>query len=270
MEEAKIKAKNTYDSASDTFDDPANSYWEKYGRRTVELLELPLGACVLDVACGTGASAIPAAEIVGPLGKVVGVDLSAKMLELARAKAASLGLKHIEFREGDMTQLDFPDNNFNAVVCVFSIFFVPDMPVLVSELWRMVKPGGKLAITTWGPDLFEPMYSIYDNVIKETRPNLVSEFRPWDRITTESALEQLIKDGGAENIIIESEAGEQKLQNSDSWWKIVMGSGLRSAVNAMGPEMAEEVRIHNKEYIEKNDIHSVTTNVIYGVAQKSV
>lgn len=150
MEEAKRKAQATYDSAADAFDDPANAYWDRYGRRTVERLDLPPGSSVLDVACGTGASALPAAEIVGPIGKVIGVDLSTNLLELGRAKAASRELKHIEFREGDMTHLEYDDDNFNAVVCVFGIFFVPDMPALVTELWRVVKPGGKLAITTWG------------------------------------------------------------------------------------------------------------------------
>lgn len=117
--------------------------------------------------------------------------------------------------------------------------------------------------------MFEPVYSEFDNVIKQKRPDLVSEFRPWDRIITESAVEKLLKDGGAKNITIESESGSQELQNSDSWWKIVMGSGLRAAVNAMGPEMAEHVRLHNKKYIEEHNIHSVATNVIYGVAQKA-
>lgn len=268
MEEAKQKAQATYDSAADTFDDPANAYWEKYGTRTVERLGLQQGSSVLDVACGTGASAIPAAEIVGPTGKVIGVDLSSNLLELARKKATLRGLNNIDFLEGDMTQLDFSDDYFDAVVCVFGIFFVPDMISLVAEQWRMVKPGGKLAITTWGPDLFEPIYGAFDAVVKEKRPDLVSEFRPWDRIITEPSVEQLLKDGGAENITTESESGQQVLQNSDSWWKIVTGSGLRSTVDALGPELAEYVRLQNIKYIEDKGIRSVATNVIYCVAQK--
>src|SRR5215510_1106969 len=74
----------------------------------------------------------------------------------AGAKVLAAGLENVEFRLADMTALKYPDDSFDAVVSVFSIFFVPDMEGLVRELWRMVRPGGKLAVTTWGPRIFEP------------------------------------------------------------------------------------------------------------------
>src|SRR5215217_1969203 len=76
MEEAKKKAANTYNAAADFYDDPANTFWERYGRRTVERLRLSHEDRILDVCCGSGASAIPAAEIVNPGGSVLGVDLA--------------------------------------------------------------------------------------------------------------------------------------------------------------------------------------------------
>ena len=72
----KIKAAAAYNAAADHFDDEALSLWAKYGRRTVVRLALRSGATVLDVGCGTGASAIPAAVEVGPKGKVIAVDLA--------------------------------------------------------------------------------------------------------------------------------------------------------------------------------------------------
>jgi hypothetical protein len=93
------------------------------------------------------------------------------------------GLSNVEFRCADMTSLGYPDGRFDAVVSVFSIFFVPDMERLVRELWRMVRPGGKLAVTTWGPRIFEPAYSRWLAAIKRERPDLYSAFNPWDRIT---------------------------------------------------------------------------------------
>src|SRR5258708_1934056 len=147
---AKIKAATTYNSAADHFDDVPLAFWGVVGRRTVERLDLKLGATVLDVGCGTGASALPAAELVSSSGKVIGVDLAEKLLEQARSKAAQRQLENVEFRLGDMTDLGFPDRHFEAVVSVFSIFFVPDMEAQVRELCRMVEPGGKLAITTCG------------------------------------------------------------------------------------------------------------------------
>src|SRR6185295_15276723 len=95
LDDAKKKAATTYNAASDFYDHPANTFWARYGRRTVERLQLASGESVLDVCCGSGASAIPAAEIVGQDGSVVGVDLAENLLDLARAKAKQRGLANI-------------------------------------------------------------------------------------------------------------------------------------------------------------------------------
>jgi len=178
LKKAKAKAAATYDAAADHFDDEPLSFWEHIGKRTVTNLKLPSGAKVLDVGCGTGASALPAAQVVGQSGFVVGVDLSSRLLDRARAKATTAGLANMEFRLADMTALEYPDGNFNAVVSVFSIFFVPDMEGLVSELWRMVRSGGKLALTTWGPRIFEPAYSRWLVAVGRECPDLVTAFNP--------------------------------------------------------------------------------------------
>jgi SAM-dependent methyltransferase len=139
---AKLKAQLAYNAASDHFDDEPLAFWARAGSRTVERLALPTGAAVLDVGCGTGASAIPAAIAVGPTGLVTGVDLADRLLDRAREKARQQGMFNVEFRQGDMEDLGYRDGEFDAVISVFSVFFVPDMTKQVAELWRMVKPGG--------------------------------------------------------------------------------------------------------------------------------
>src|SRR6185295_9731840 len=79
--EAQYKAATTYNAAADHYDAPSNTFWDRYGRSTVERLNLASGSRVLDVCCGAGASAIPAASIVGPNGLVVGIDLAENLLE---------------------------------------------------------------------------------------------------------------------------------------------------------------------------------------------
>ena len=124
---AKLKAETAYNAAADYFDAEPLGFWARSGRRTVERLRLRDGAHVLDVCCGTGASALPAAQAVGPEGHVIAVDLAGELLKLGQAKAQAAELQCVEFRRGDMTGLGFPDRHFDAVVCVFGIFFVPDM-----------------------------------------------------------------------------------------------------------------------------------------------
>src|SRR5262249_12553610 len=86
--EDRLKAARAYDAAADAYDHPANSFWDRFGARTVERLALSSGARVLDICCGSGASALPAAQAVGPRGSVIGVDVTENLLALARAKAS--------------------------------------------------------------------------------------------------------------------------------------------------------------------------------------
>lgn len=95
-----------------------------------------------------------------------------------------------------MTNLGFPDNHFDAVISVFSVFFIPDMEASVRELWRMVKSGGKLGITTWGPRFFEPAYAVWREAVRVERPDLYNTFNPWDRITSPEQLHHSARVGG--------------------------------------------------------------------------
>jgi len=262
---AKSKAATTYNAAADHYD---VGFWDRYGRRTVERLHLSPGARVLDVASGTGASALPAAEAVGPEGRVIAVDLAENMLERARAKASARSLGNIEFRIDDMTALGYPDAGFDAVVCVFGVFFVPDMKALVAELWRMVKPRGKLAITTWGPRIFEPMYSRWNETVRTERQDLYAAFNPWDRIVEPDAVTRLFEDAGVSAVDVVAESGRQQLGTPEDWWTIVLGSGLRWTVEQLGPEAAERVRRDNLDCARRNAVDWVETNVIYAVATK--
>ncbi len=265
---AKVKAADTYNAASDHFDDSQLAFWDLYGGKTVERLGLERGSSVLDVGCGSGASALPAARAVGSGGHVMGVDLAERLLGVARAKVASQSLQNIEFQIGDMENLGFPDGHFDAVVSVFSIFFVPDMEKQVRELWRMVRPGGKLAITTWGPRLYEPVYSEWWKTIQKECPDLYSANNPWDRITDPESLRQLLCNGGVAEAEVVPEGGKQAMKSPEDWWTIALGSGLRWTIDKMGSEVARRVRESNLRWIKENGVDFIETNVIYAVADK--
>ena len=267
---AKVKAAATYNAAADHFDDTPLAFWSRYGQRTVDRLGLTAGDIVLDVGCGSGASAIPAAQSVGPVGQVIGVDLSERLLELGRDKAARSGLRNVEFLAGDMESLGYKDGQFDAVISVFSIFFIPDMERQVAELWRMVQPGGTLAITTWGPGMFEPAASFWWDCIKEEQPELHTAYRPWDRINTPDSLGRLLQDAGVLNADIEAESGTQALRAPQDWWTVVKGSGYRWTADQMDPDTRRRVRDANIRFIRTKGITEVTTNVIYAVARKGL
>jgi len=264
----KIKAADTYNAAADHFDAQALSFWDKYGCTTIERLKLGNGCHVLDVACGSGASALPAARAVGPQGRVVGLDIAENLLCMGRVKAEAENLKNVEFLSGDMTALDYADESFDTVVCVFGVFFVPDMEALIKELWRVVKPNGKLAITTWGSNFFFPMYEVWRNAVKEVRPDLHNAFNPWDRTADVDSVRNLFTPLGINSVDVTPEAGQHPLRTPEDWWTIVMGSGFRWTIDKMSTDDATRLRQDNLAWIKVNNIKTIETNVIYAVATK--
>jgi ubiquinone/menaquinone biosynthesis C-methylase UbiE len=262
-----MNVSGTYNSAADSYDDPANSFWERFGRKTVERLQLKAGSRVLDVCCGSGASALPAAEIVGSKGYVLGIDLAEKLLELGGQKAKQRGITNIEFRRGDILNLAIT-NQFDAVICVFGIFFVTEMESTVRGLWRVVVPGGKLAITTWGPRFFEPATTAFWNAIREVRPDLYKGFNPWDRICDGKSLLQLLNNSGINHAEIIEEANTHQINSPEAWWAAVLGSGYRGTIDQLNVKDLENVRSANFNYIRQSVIHEVEANVVYAIATK--
>jgi ubiquinone/menaquinone biosynthesis C-methylase UbiE len=127
VDDAKRKPQETCNAAADFFDEPALGFWDRFGRATVDRLDLRPGAVVLDACAGSGASALPAAERVGPSGKVIAVDLADNLLALVRAKADRRGVDQIGTRHGDIEALDYPPGTFDAAIIVLGVFFLPDM-----------------------------------------------------------------------------------------------------------------------------------------------
>ncbi|MBS0181529.1 MAG: class I SAM-dependent methyltransferase [Nitrospira sp.] len=266
----KLKAEKAYNAAAESFDAEPLAFWERYGPRTIERMGLRRGAQVLDVCCGAGASALPAAQVVGPEGKVIAIDLAGELLKLGQAKAQTAGLQSLEFRRGDMTGLGFPDRHFDSVVCVFGIFFVQDMEAQVAELWRMVRPGGQLAITTWGARFWSPAYELWLEIVRRRRPDLHAAFNPWDRITTTDAVCRLLRDGGAQNVAVEAEDGYQALRTPEDFWTIALGSGLRWTIDQMGAEPAREVKQELLDRLSAGGVVRIETNVIYAIGEKQL
>jgi ubiquinone/menaquinone biosynthesis C-methylase UbiE len=267
-ENAQDRAAFTYNAAADFYDASPLSFWDYFGRRTIELASLPIGSRVLDVCCGAGASALPAAEAVGPTGNVVGVDLANQLLESARTKAIQRRLGNVDFELGDMLSLRFPAASFDAVVCVFGIFFVPDMARAVSELWSRVRPGGKLAVTTWGPNFCEPANDAFWCSIKNVRPDLHKGFNPWDRINDPAGLRKILDEGGVASPKITAENRLHPIKSPEDWWTIVLGSGYRGTIEQLNPEERQKVKEVNLAFIRDEKVSAVETNVLYALATK--
>lgn len=223
---AKQQIAATYGAAADHFEWPALGFWNHFGERTVEHLALAPGAMVLDVCCGAGASALPAARAVAPTGRVIGVDLAPPLLDLARAKA----IPNAEFRHADFDQVYFRPASFDAVICVFGVFFFPDMAAALQKMWRFLRPGGQLAITVWGDGAFAPLTTLFPGP------------RPWTRLADPAAVEALFAAAGISPVGVTHEDYSQPIASPEDWWTIAMGSGYRATIDQLTPEDSAALR----------------------------
>ena len=121
--------------------------------RMVELARVEPGCRVLDVAAGYGEPSLTAAARAGTEGAVVATDISAEMLAFGNERAADAGLDNIEFVESDAASLEFPEGSFDAALSRFGLIFEPDAEAAAARIREFLKPGGRLAISSWGsPD----------------------------------------------------------------------------------------------------------------------
>jgi SAM-dependent methyltransferase len=117
---------------------------QEWASLVTEAARIQPGQSVLDVACGTGVLARTVAERVGPKGAVVGIDPSEGMLAVARRKAPA-----IEWRDGRAEALPFEAIRFDAVVSQFGLMFFEDRRLAIQEMWRVLRPEGRLAVAVW-------------------------------------------------------------------------------------------------------------------------
>jgi enediyne biosynthesis protein CalE5 len=149
--------------------------WDEFFDRSMTFLNHRLigdarlrpGQRVLDLGSGTGYPALLAAQVVGPQGTVIGMDLAEQMLAVAERKARRLGLTNVTFRTGDVTDLPFDVASFDAVTSRFCLMFLPEIPKTAAETLRVLKPGAWIAAAVWSSPEKNPYLKIPMDTIKQ-------------------------------------------------------------------------------------------------------
>lgn len=216
-------------------------------RRLVELVEFAPGARVLDLGTGTGLAALAAARLVEPGGQVTGIDLSPAMLEQARRKAQALHIANVEFRQGDAERLELPDRAFDAVLCASALFFVPDMPAAVSEVRRVLKPGGLFGFSSFGTEFMQPLTDVWRSAL--SRYGVQMPGMPHLRLATPEACAELLRVGGFEQVSTHVEELGYSLTFDQRWGEIVAGlEGL--PLMQLSDEQRERLRAEYRAELE--------------------
>jgi SAM-dependent methyltransferase len=173
--------------------------------RLVELAGVQTGSRVLDVAAGYGEPALTAARRAGPEGHVVATDISAEMLAFGRERATAAGLANVEFVESDASSLDFPPASFDAAVSRWGIIFEPDAEAAAARIRGYLRPGARIAISSWAepdqvPFLSIPMRTTMKRL--DVAPPPPGTPGPLSRPTPE-AIGGLLEGGGYSDVAVE-------------------------------------------------------------------
>ncbi len=209
------------------------------GEAIIISLRLNPDDIVLDVASGTGEPGLSIAALV-PTGKVVITDIANKMLDIALDHAAKRGLTNIETVACDVSAMPFEDDTFNAISCRFGFMFFPDMSLALMEMFRILKPGGRLSIAVWNGPEQNQWVSACSRVIKrhidiqETPPGAPGMFR----CAQPGLMAGLFQKAGFENVVESEVVSRVNAGTAEAFWTMTrevaapFASALKTATDA--------------------------------------
>ena len=224
-----------FDRAARTYDRVGEPYHDHYGRRLVEVLDPRPTDALLDVGCGRGAVLVPAAPRVH---RLVGVDASPGMVAAAREELDRAGAGPVDLRVMDAESLEFEDASFDAVTCAFTLFFLPRPERAADEFARVLRPGGRLIVSTWGDD--DPRWTFADDLLAALPVARRPVRRPFDRPEDVRAL---LAAAGLADPTSRREDHEIRFADADQWWAWHWSFSRRGVLEQLDAAAVDELRM---------------------------
>lgn len=222
--EAARRAPMRYDAGAPAYDRLVGRWSALYATAALEAAGVKATDRVLDLATGTGDAAILATVLVGSHGAAVGVDLSLPMLLVAKGKSSEARLS---FLAADAQALPFRDRTFDAVICLFGLMFFPDRVGALRGVRSLLRPGGRIALSVWGPSHNAPFAGIVAEVLAKEFPTERDELlRPF-ALADPGVVEDLLAKAGFSDVRITREVRPARFVSVDDFWEPIEAGGGR-------------------------------------------
>ncbi|MGI9523259.1 MAG: class I SAM-dependent methyltransferase [Hyphomicrobiaceae bacterium] len=256
-----------FSRAAPDYDSHGPPIFAELGRRLVDLSGVTPGARVLDVATGRGAVLFPAADRVESHGSVVGIDKAENMVLETSADIACSGRTNIELINMSAEQLDFPVASFDFVFCGFALWLFPHPNVALQEFYRVLKPGGCLALTTWAKD--SPFLEWVRREISISLPppkgssNIANDSPTLGSpdLGTHDQIKTALRQAGFADIFSQKEEHDFIYASDEEWWASLWGHGLRSRfenLDATALEIFRSDMLRKMQILKQSDgIHTL-------------
>jgi len=158
----KKRVEEAYDDSAGMYDDTVGRGMASSTNLLLRELQIPENPTVLDVGCGTGISTFELMKRVK--GRFFGIDISQKMIDLAREKALALGFSNVEFSKGDAEQLGFPESSFDLIISNLVFHWVQNKQKALKEMFRVLKPRGQVALLFNAGPHYKEALEIYTRI----------------------------------------------------------------------------------------------------------
>ncbi|MEU5884570.1 methyltransferase domain-containing protein [Spirillospora sp. NPDC047279] len=241
-----------FDRAAASYDRMGVEFFTPMGRRLVERAAPRPGERVLDVGCGRGASMFPAAERVGPQGRVLGIDIAPNMVEEAAKQARRDGVGNVEVQVMDGERPDLPPRSFDVVLGGYSVIFLPDAPAALARYALLLDAGGRIAFTSpvFTRDTFPFLPPVFTDLIPQhLLRNLPPEWRPerlqqrfnsW--LEKAADLERTLHGAGFTDVSVVDEPVDLVAESGEAWVDWSHTQGMRLLWQHLPPEESARLR----------------------------
>jgi ubiquinone/menaquinone biosynthesis C-methylase UbiE len=223
-----------FDNSAATYEQVGVDYFAPLGAELARRAALQPGAAVLDLGCGRGHVLFPVAAAVGPGGRVVGTDLSPRMVQACAAQAAAAGLSQVSVMVGDAAAPDFPAGSFDVVTAGMVMFFVPAPRDAMRAVARVLRPGGRFAMSSFGPS--DPKFAEAMGILYRHR-----EGPPWEEATDKpfdhpETIAAMLTEAGYVEVEVAETAQSIRFSDVEQYWAWVGSHGGRILIDAVGPD----------------------------------